>query len=89
MVVKTITVTQEAYDKVKCLKRPEESFSELFIRISEGKSNAVEHFFGAANMTAKEIVAERERLKRTKKEMAESFERKQARLRKRLGELTE
>jgi predicted CopG family antitoxin len=37
MAVKTITITTEAYDAIKNLKKPEESFSELFIRISPKK----------------------------------------------------
>ncbi len=33
--VKTITITDEAYEKIKAQKRPEESFSKLFIRTSQ------------------------------------------------------
>lgn len=34
MAVKTITITTEAYQAIKGLKRGDESFSELFLRIS-------------------------------------------------------
>ena len=36
MVTKTITVTKDAYERLKVLKRPEESFSEEIKRITSG-----------------------------------------------------
>lgn len=87
MVVKTITVTQEAYEKVKHLKHPDESFSEVLIRISEGKSDAVARFFGAAKMTAHELEVERRRIKQNKKASTTSFDKKLSRLKKRIKEL--
>ncbi|MEK6960050.1 MAG: antitoxin VapB family protein [Nanoarchaeota archaeon] len=35
MAVKTITVTEDAYDSFKRLKRADESFSDLFLRMSK------------------------------------------------------
>lgn len=32
---KTITVTEDAYDRLKALKRDDESFSELVVRLTE------------------------------------------------------
>ncbi|MEM3154559.1 MAG: antitoxin VapB family protein [Candidatus Woesearchaeota archaeon] len=37
MTAKTITITTEAHDAIKHLKKPDESFSELFLRISRKK----------------------------------------------------
>jgi len=37
MAVKTITITTQAYEAIKHLKKAEESFSELFLRISPKK----------------------------------------------------
>ncbi len=37
MAVKTITITEEAYGAIKRLKKEEESFSQLFLRISPKK----------------------------------------------------
>ena len=36
MPTKTITVTEDAYDRLKALKRDDESFSELVVRLTEG-----------------------------------------------------
>lgn len=37
MTTKTITITEDAYDSIKRLKRGNESFSELFLRLSKEK----------------------------------------------------
>ena len=37
MVTKTLTITKEAYEQLKALKRPEESFSEAIKRITGSK----------------------------------------------------
>ena len=44
MVVKTITVTEDAYHALKGLKAPRESFSETILRISKRKP--LSSFFG-------------------------------------------
>lgn len=46
MVVKTITVTEEAYNSFSRLKQPGESFSELMKRISN-KTSTVDDILGA------------------------------------------
>ena len=45
MAVKTITVTEKAYEALKAKKEPHESFSETILRISGRKS--LSEFFGA------------------------------------------
>ena len=39
MVTKTLTITKEAYEQLKALKRPEESFSEEIKRITGSKQD--------------------------------------------------
>ncbi len=45
MVVKTITVTEEAYNALKRLKGMDESFSQTILKISAGRGN-IGKFFG-------------------------------------------
>ncbi|HLF05908.1 MAG TPA: antitoxin VapB family protein [Thermoplasmata archaeon] len=45
MVSKTIMVRKEVYDLLSASKRPDESFSEYFLR-SHRKSGDIEEFFG-------------------------------------------
>ncbi len=44
MAIKTITVTKEAYEALRSLKAPRESFSETIIRVSKRKP--LSNFFG-------------------------------------------
>ncbi len=46
MAVKTITITELAYMRLRRLKRPEESFSELVVRLTEGRKSVM-HLAGS------------------------------------------
>jgi len=37
MATKTISITKEAYDRLKARKRPDESFSDVVLRLTEGR----------------------------------------------------
>ncbi|MBI2550307.1 antitoxin VapB family protein [Candidatus Woesearchaeota archaeon] len=39
MVTKTLTITKDAYERLKMLKRPDESFSKVIKRITEDKQD--------------------------------------------------
>ena len=69
MAVKTITVTEEAYQAIKRLKTEQESFSELFLRLS------------TRSLTARDL---RGILKHTPEE-AEEFRRRVREVHERLG----
>ncbi len=45
MSTKTITVTEDAYNALKALKEPRESFSETILRVA--KKKPLSHFYGA------------------------------------------
>ncbi|MEK6867489.1 MAG: antitoxin VapB family protein [Nanoarchaeota archaeon] len=38
MAVKTLTITEEVYNSLSVLKQQNESFSQLFLRLSKGKA---------------------------------------------------
>lgn len=67
MTVKTITVTEEAYDALKRVKAESESFSKVIIRVTKGKNN-LDKFVG--------ILSEKdaERIKRNIKEFRRRFD---------------
>lgn len=72
MAVKTITVTEEAYLKIKGMKMPYESFSDLFNRLSKERNP----LWRIVGMLPKEGIEEdrrtlREMKERGKKEMEE------------------
>jgi hypothetical protein len=37
MATKNITITEDAYERLRALKREDESFSDLVVRLTEGK----------------------------------------------------
>lgn len=46
MAVKTLTITEGAYERLKRLKREGESFSELFLRLSDEKRSTALSIYG-------------------------------------------
>jgi len=67
MAVKTITITEDAYEALKRMKRDDESFSELFLRLS-GRTLLVKDIIGilkndaGADAWRERVIASRERL---------------------------
>jgi len=50
MTVKTITVTEDAYEALKRMKAENESFSKVILRVTKSKES-VEKYFGALDKT--------------------------------------
>ncbi len=71
--VKTITVTDEAYDALKKLKESEESFSKVIIRVAKTKKTDLRRFLGT--ISDKEADEIRERIHKTRKNISEEIER--------------
>jgi len=75
--VKTITITENAYEKINAMKRRDESFSELFGRLAETGKGNVKELFGLLKKSEAEIATERKRWvearKRLSKGLAESI----------------
>lgn len=57
MVTKTLTITKDAYEQLKALKKPEESFSEEIKRITATKQDIMQ-FAGALSYLSDEEVEE-------------------------------
>ena len=54
MTSKNISITKDVYEKLIKIKRENESFSELFLRLLRVQKNNLEKSFGAWNLTEKE-----------------------------------
>lgn len=54
MTSKNISITEDVYKKLMKIKRENESFSELFIRLLKIQKNNMEKSFGAWNLSEKE-----------------------------------
>ena len=47
MGVKTITISEEAYNRLKTLKREDETFSDVVLRLTTEKADIIEDAWGA------------------------------------------
>jgi predicted CopG family antitoxin len=83
MSVKTITVTEDAYNTIKNLKRPDESFSDLFLRIGH-KQLTLKDIRGALKTTLADADELMERVQHVRKGLRAGFERRIADVRTRL-----
>lgn len=89
--VKTITVTEDAYQNIKLLKKEAESFSDLFNRIAAEKRNMVKEYFGVLKSTPEELRQRRKSIKAVRESIGEDGMARVRRLdarRKELGSCT-
>ncbi len=75
MVVKTITITEDAYDTIKGMKKPDESFSELFLRIGK-KPLTIKDIAGILKHTPEEAAEFRKRFWEYRKSLGEGMEKR-------------
>ena len=75
MATKTITVTEDAYENMKRMKRGDESFSDLFMRLSSEKKSTGRSIYGILKNSGadaeKLLKASREIRERANKEAEE------------------
>ncbi|MBI2631892.1 hypothetical protein HYW75_02730 [Candidatus Pacearchaeota archaeon] len=88
MVVKTITVTEEAYNALKHLKKDEQSFSEIIIEISSEKKGDISGFLGILKNKSKELAEMRKEIKKRKGEINKESSEREKKIRKRLNDIT-
>ena len=72
MVVKTITVTEDAYESLKRLKHEDESFSEVIKRLA-GKKMLVKDLLGILKKSPEEHEEFIKRVKRIREEMSKDM----------------
>lgn len=82
MVIKSLTVREDAYDALKRMKYSNESFSDVILRVSSARSEAVKKYFGVLKMSGNDTKNWLESVGRYRKEFDEEFVGRQQKLRK-------
>ena len=83
MAIKTITVTVDAYQAIKRMKKGEESFSDLFLRLG-GRPLMIKDVIGVLKQTPEEAEAFRRRVLDAGQRLNESLQKGVADVRARL-----
>ncbi|MBI4918822.1 hypothetical protein HY837_02755 [archaeon] len=74
MTIKSLTITEKAYDTLKALKYGDESFSDVILRTGQEKVGAAAKFFGALKMSTEEAKEWKARIKKNRDEINKDFE---------------
>ncbi len=82
MAIKTITVTENAYDTIKRLKSEDESFSDLFLRLGE-RYLTINQVRGILNATPEDAAAFSKRVKQIREELGKGMEKRMENVRSR------
>ena len=77
MTVKTITITESAYNTLKNMKHEDESFSEVIARIGSEKK-PISEFFGLLKDSGDSAEELQKKVKEIRKKTSESFRRRHA-----------
>lgn len=85
MAVKSLTITEEAYNRLKAMKLGNESFSKAIIRISQNKVGAAAKFFGMWKDDPEAVEELKRRTKEHRTIIDKEFRERQKRIRARLG----
>ena len=85
MVIKSLTITETAYNALKAAKYGNESFSDVIVRLSSEKVGAASKFFGAMKMSKEEKEDLITKIKERRKEIDKEFKQREEYMRKRLS----
>ncbi len=85
MVVKTLTIKEKAYDILYGLKRENESFSDVILRLSEEKKGNITQFFGCLAGNGRSATEWKEDIYARRKKVDEEVRNRIAHIRKRLS----
>lgn len=81
MAIKSLTITEDAYETLKRLKYETESFSDVILRVGKTQTNIAERYFGILKRTEKEVADWEKEIKNSRKSVDKEFALKQKMLR--------
>lgn len=82
MTIKSLTITENAYEILKRLKHGDESFSEAILRIGSERKNHVNRYLGILKMSESEVAEILHGIKKRRKGWDIEFKQKQERLKR-------
>lgn len=80
MVIKSLTITGEAYDALRKVKGDGESFSRVILKITRGRSSAVDKYFGVLKMSPFEILTLKNKIANRRKEIEVEYAKRKNKL---------
>lgn len=84
MTIKSLTITENAYEALKRLKYGNESFSEVILRLSKEKVGYAAKFFGVLKFPNKDIKELKGRIRKRRIEIEKEINERAKIIRKRL-----
>ena len=84
MTIKSLTITEGAYEALKTLKHGDESFSDVILRISKEKIGLAARYLGVLKLTDKETEEWKLNIKRWHEEFNKEASERIKKIRKRL-----
>jgi len=82
MVVKSLTITEDAYKLLKSWKHGDESFSELILRLGHSRAEHLKKFCGILKRSEKEVHAWEKEIKEARIKSTASMEHKLKKIKK-------
>ncbi|MBI4016131.1 MAG: antitoxin VapB family protein [Candidatus Aenigmarchaeota archaeon] len=76
MTIKSLTITEDAYDTLNRLKHGDESFSEVIVRIGTERKPNLDKYFGILRKTEGEVIEWQNAIKKRRKEIDLEFNKK-------------
>lgn len=77
MAIKSLTITEDAYETLKRMKYENESFSDVILRVGKTQTNIIEKYFGILKRTEKEVSDWEKEIKKSRKAVDTEFFSKQ------------
>lgn len=80
MAIKSLTITEDAYETLKRLKYQEESFSEVILRMGKGNTETVEKYFGILKESKIDAKAWKENIRKEREKVDKEYVEKQRKI---------